>query len=83
MPTLTEMAFILTQIGHMVTHWSPPRHSIECHGDDTREIPKLYARGREAMSYCLNDLRPNEYQQRRLHAGQGRALNKWSTTYVQ
>ena len=56
LPTLTQMAFILTQIGNMVCHWYPPPHSIQGNHEYTRDIPNIYTRVMEAMNYCLGDL---------------------------
>ena len=47
-PTLRDMAYVLTQIGHMVMGRKVPTHSIEGLGDETHTISNLYAKGRAA-----------------------------------
>ena len=55
-PTLHEMAYILTMIGHMVMNCSVPKHTIEALGDVTNTIPNMYAKGREALAYCSQNI---------------------------
>ena len=42
-PTLHEMAYVLTQIGHMIIERAPPKHTIEGLGDNTSTVPNIYA----------------------------------------
>ena len=59
-PTLQEMAYVLTQIGHMVIHREVPKHTIEGLGDDTRTIPNIYLKGKEALTYCARKVRQQQ-----------------------
>ena len=56
-PTVKEMAFVLTQIGHMVMHREVPKHTIETMGDTTKAIPNVYAKGKRALTLCSEILR--------------------------
>ena len=56
-PTVKEMAFVLTQIGHMVMHREVPKHTIETMGDKTNAIPNIYAKGKRALTFCSEILR--------------------------
>ena len=53
-PTLREMPYILTLIGHMVMHKFPPTHAIADLGDTTKAIPNIYKKGTSALQYCSN-----------------------------
>ena len=53
-PTLNDMAYVLTAIGHMVMHREVPRTTIVGLGDQTKTVPNIYTKGREAMAYCSN-----------------------------
>ena len=55
-PALHEMAYVLTQIGHMVMDRPVPKHTIEGLGDETKTIPNIYAKGREALIYCAQNV---------------------------
>ena len=57
-PTLHEMAYVLTQIGHMVMDISVPKHTIQGLGDVTKTIPNIYAKGHQALTFCTQHVCP-------------------------
>ena len=56
-PSLKELAFLLTQIGHMIMHQAVPTHAIADLGDTTRTIPNIYKKGQAALNCCTDALR--------------------------
>ena len=57
-PPLHDMAYVLTQIGHMVMDCTVPKHTIEGLGDVTKSIPNIYTKGRLALTYCSEKVHP-------------------------
>ena len=57
-PSLHDMAYALTQIGHMIMECTMPKHTIEGLGDVTKSIPNTYTRGRLALAYCSEKVHP-------------------------
>ena len=55
-PALEEMAFALAQFGHMVIDRPLPTNTIERLGDETKTIPNIYRKGKEAFAFCARKL---------------------------
>ena len=54
------MAFILTLVGQMVMSHDVPRHTIEGLGDETKKIPNIYTKGKDALIYCSRKVRQQQ-----------------------
>lgn len=55
-PTIKDVAYIMTLIGHMVMYRPVPKHTIECLEDKTKTVPKVYGMGYWALQYCKEQL---------------------------
>ena len=52
MPDIKEVAHLMTLNGQMVVQREAPRETLAGLGDETRSVPNVYRKGKDALSYC-------------------------------
>ena len=53
LPHIKEVAYLMTLIGQMVVQREAPKETLAGLGDQTKTIPNIYRKGKDALAHCV------------------------------